>query len=107
MAKKLSAIRYFTNMEFFDNTCWKNEAASDERSTKRVIGIVAGALRNTRYRVCFLAENELPHVLRKSLAKKKSNCYLRIIGDKENVLFTEQLWLASFGKDYKRFYSKK
>ena len=47
----------------------KNEAASDKRSTERVIGIVARDLRNTRYGVCFLAENELPHVLRKSLTK--------------------------------------
>ena len=47
----------------------KNEAASDKRSTERVIGIVARDLRNTRYGVCFLAENELSHVLRKSLAK--------------------------------------
>ena len=46
-------------MEFFDNTCWKNEAASDKRSTKRVIGIVARVLGNTCYGVCLLAENEL------------------------------------------------
>ena len=49
----------------------KNEVASDKQSTKRVIEIVARVLRDTRYGVCFLSENELPHVLRKSLAKKK------------------------------------
>ena len=72
----------------------------------RVMDIVAGVLRNTRYGVCFLAENELPHVLRKSLAK--------------NVIDTDELseiiktfylqhifgWLLP-GKITKDVYSKK
>ena len=79
----------------------KNEAACDKLSIKRVMDIVARVLRNTRYGVLFLAENELPHVLRKNLAEK-SNWYLWIIGDQENVLFAEYLWLAASGKDCKK-----
>ena len=68
MSKKLDAIRDFTRIEFFYNTCCKkkkqeNEAASNKRTTKRIIDIVARVLRNTRYAVLFLVENELAHVL--------------------------------------------
>ena len=77
-------------MEFFDNTCGKNEATSFKPSTKRTTGIVAKSWETHVKEFFFLAENELPHVLRKSLAKKP-NWYLRIIGDKENVLFAEHL----------------
>ena len=59
-------------MEFFDNARWKNEAACDKRSIKRIMDIVARVLRNTRYGVLFLAENELPHVLKKSFAEKSN-----------------------------------
>ena len=41
----------------------ENEAASNKRTTKRIIDIVARVLRNTRYVVLFLVENELAHVL--------------------------------------------
>ena len=50
----------------------KNEAACDKLSIKRVMDIVARVLRITRYGVLFLAENELPHVLRKNLAEKSN-----------------------------------
>ena len=53
-----------------------------------------------------MSENELPHVLRKSLAKKKSNWELRVIGDKENVPFAEHFWLAASGKIAKDFTEK-
>ena len=95
------AIRDFTKIGFLDNACWKNEAASDKRSIKRVMDIVARVLRKTRYGVLFSAENELPHVLRKSIAEK-SNWYLWIIADKENALFAGYLWLAASGKHCKR-----
>ena len=42
-------------MEFFDNTCWKKEAASNKRSTKRVFDTVARILETH-----VMAENELP-----------------------------------------------
>ena len=41
----------------------ENEAAINKRTTKRIIDIVARVLRNTRYVVLFLVENELAHVL--------------------------------------------
>ena len=76
-------------MEFFDNTCWKNEAANNKRATKRVIDIVARVLRNTRYGIRFLAENELPRVLRKSPAKNVIDTYesleIRKISSSQNI----------------------
>ena len=58
-------------MEFFDNARWKNVAACDKRSIKRVMDIVVRVLRNTPYGVLFLAENE-SHVLKKSFPEKSN-----------------------------------
>ena len=59
------------------------------RSTKKLMDIVARVLRNISFGLHFLADKELPQVLRKSLAKNVNDTYdllgLRITSYSQNT----------------------